>query len=188
MSERNDPWRTSSSQLEGELERYHPESFGWAMHCCDRDPDEAGDVLQAVYLKVLSGRARYGGRSSFRTWLFGVIRVTSAERRRKRVRRTAALRRLWNDRISGVTNPGRVPDPHQEVERSERSVRLLEALGRLPDRQRETLHLVFYQGLTIEEASEVMGVALGTARTHYERGKKSLRRLLDDEGKGWVDG
>lgn len=188
MGERNDSWRTSSGQLESELERYHPESFGWAMHCCDRDPDEAGDVLQAVYLKVLSGRASYGGRSSFRTWLFGVIRVTSAEQRRKRSRRTSALRRLWSERVSGEHAPNPAPDPQRDAERSERSVRLLAALDQLPERQRETLHLVFYQGLTIEEASRVMGVALGTARTHYERGKENLRRMLDNEGEGRVDG
>ncbi|MBI4519341.1 MAG: RNA polymerase, partial [Gemmatimonadetes bacterium] len=36
----------------------------------------------------------------------------------------------------------------------------------------------FYQGLTIEEAAEVMRITIGTARTHYERGKQRLRQLL----------
>jgi RNA polymerase sigma-70 factor (ECF subfamily) len=54
-------------------------------------------------------------------------------------------------------------------------------MARLPERQRQVLHLVFYQDLTIAQAADVMGVSLGTARTHYERGKKRLRELLEGE-------
>jgi RNA polymerase sigma-70 factor (ECF subfamily) len=57
----------------------------------------------------------------------------------------------------------------------------LRALGQLAERQREVLHLVFYQELTIEQAAGVMHISIGTARTHYERGKARLRELLASE-------
>jgi RNA polymerase sigma-70 factor (ECF subfamily) len=43
------------------------------------------------------------------------------------------------------------------------------------------LHLVFYQDLTIQEAAQIMGVGIGSARQHYERGKARLRSLLQPE-------
>jgi len=83
-------------ELRLQLERVHADCFGWAMSCCGRDRDDAEEVLQTVYLSVLDGRARYDARSSFRTWLFGVIRRTAASERRR-----AWLRGLLLEREAG---------------------------------------------------------------------------------------
>jgi RNA polymerase sigma-70 factor (ECF subfamily) len=63
----------------------------------------------------------------------------------------------------------------EQLEEREALLRALESLSR---RQREVLQLVFYHDMTIEEAARVMRVSLGSARTHYERGKKSLAQML----------
>jgi RNA polymerase sigma-70 factor (ECF subfamily) len=42
------------------------------------------------------------------------------------------------------------------------------------------LHLVFAEGMTVEGAAAVMGIGAGSARVHYDRGKKRLRALLGD--------
>src|SRR5262249_14289025 len=69
--------------LDDALASIHPDAFGWAMACCRRDRALAEEVLQMSYLKVLSGEARFDGRSAFKTWLFGVIRRTAAGERRR---------------------------------------------------------------------------------------------------------
>jgi len=71
------------SDLKAELERLHEASFGWALHCCRRNPVRAEEVLQMVYLKILQGKARYRSESSVKTWLFAVIRKTASVERRK---------------------------------------------------------------------------------------------------------
>jgi RNA polymerase sigma-70 factor (ECF subfamily) len=130
--------------------------------------------LQAAYLKIVDGRARFGGRSAFRTWLFGVIRRTAAEERRRR-----AIGRFLP--LSHFNGRDPAADPAERLARAESTLRLVAALRRLPPRQRELLHLVFYQDLSIAEAADVLGVSVGTARTHYERGKHRLRGMLGEE-------
>ena len=156
-----------------ELAALHDASFGWALACCGRDRAVAEDVLQDAYFKVLDGRARFGGQAAFKTWLFGVIRMTAREHRRWSFLRGPAA----NDEDVEIKDEKRAPD--SDVGARERAVQLEKALARLADRQREVLHLVFYEELSIAEAATVMNVSLGTARQHYERGKHVLAGLLD---------
>jgi RNA polymerase sigma-70 factor (ECF subfamily) len=158
------------------LEQLHPESFGWALCCCRRDATRAEEVLQRVYLKVLSGDARHAGEGPFRTWLFGVILRTAQDDRRREWLRAARLLQWWGRRGT----PKRLDASADEVaDASEQRELFLRALERLPARQREVLHLVFYQGMSIAEAAAVMGISLGSARTHYERGKDALAKDVD---------
>ena len=163
-----------SGELEEQLARLHAESFGWALSCCDGDRAHAEDVLQSAYVRVIAGEAVFGGRSAFRTWLFGVIRRVAWEHNRRS--KTERMRTLGLDHpdassvADGGTSPGYVDS----------SRRLSSALSRLPERQREVLHLVFYQDMSIAEAAEIMGITVGSARTHYERGKARMKALLAD--------
>ncbi|MGH7711446.1 MAG: RNA polymerase sigma factor, partial [Gemmatimonadaceae bacterium] len=157
--------------LRAELARIHLESHAWAVRCCRGDATDAEDVLHRAYTKVLDGEARFAGRSSFKTWLFGVIRQTAREHMRQGWLRLVRLERWWRDRG---------PNDY-EVDEDERVARLRAVLGKLSKRQQEVLHLVFYQALTIQEAAEILALPVGTARTHYERGKARLRQLLDAE-------
>src|SRR5689334_16388400 len=162
------------SELKAELETLHQASFGWALNCCAYDRADAEEVLQTVYLKILQGKAIYRGESKLRTWLFAVIRKTAITERRKQVLRSLIT---IND-----TDNRQGSQPEIEFERSEMQQRFQQALSGLPGRQRETLHLVFYQDLSLSEAAEVMNISIGSARRHYERGKKRLREVLDREG------
>ena len=164
-----------AQQLNEALESTHAAAFAWALSCCRGDAEVAQEVLHDVYAKVLEGNARYGGQSAFTTWLFSVIRFTASSRRR----------RYWLSRLlfvdeekgNGVAASSLASD---DAESESRSSRLTAALAQLPERQRQVLHLVFYQGLTVDASAEVMGVSVGSARTHYARGKARLATLLGD--------
>jgi len=159
--------------LERELAQLHESAYGWALACCARDRDEASDVLQDVYFKLLSGRVRFDGHSTLKTFVFGIVRLTAMERRRWR---------FFRGRVISGKEPDDVPAPSSSIVDRQTAEALGRAMARLSERQREVLHLVFYEGLSIAEASTVMKVSLGTARVHYERGKAEMRALLHKEG------
>ena len=159
--------RAAPSDLGAEVEALHPDAFAWAMTCCGRDRTLAEEVLQMSYVKVLSGEARFAGRSALKTFLYGVIRRTAASERR-RVRLVAG-------RIARFARLSVRPTP---VEEPPDVAALAAALARLSGRQREVLHLVFAEDFTVEGAAAVMGIGVGSARTHYDRGKKRLKALL----------
>jgi len=174
------------AELKAELETLHSASFGWALNCCRRDRAEAEEVLQTVYLKILEGKACFRGEASLKTWLFAVIRKTAIGEHRKNL-----LRKLrWSDSSEQETilvSP--LEQPGVAFEKSETQALFQNALKSLPRRQREALHLVFYQDLSLSEAAIVMGISIGSARQHYERGKKRVREFLgqteSNYGIGW---
>ncbi|HEY4228965.1 MAG TPA: sigma-70 family RNA polymerase sigma factor [Thermoanaerobaculia bacterium] len=158
------------NELKAEIERLHAAGFAWALACCGRDRERAEDVLQTSYLKILDGRARFAGRSSFKTYLFGVIRRTASEERRRAVMFGLLLGRYRDDGGPGV----RAADEAAPVE----ILALRSAVETLPRRQREILRLVFSMGMTLQEAAETLSISTGAAARHYHRGKSRLASLL----------
>ncbi|MFQ5737538.1 MAG: RNA polymerase sigma factor [Acidobacteriota bacterium] len=156
--------------LEERLKKHHRRAFGWALHCCRGNREEAEEVLQETYLAILEGKASFSGRSSFQTWLFAVIRRKACVARRRILRNL----RLPAPSAEAPLVGEKLSDEHKAQMR----VWVHQALGRLSRRQREVLHLVFYQQLSLEEAAGVMGVSTGSARTHYHRAKQQMRRYM----------
>jgi RNA polymerase sigma factor (sigma-70 family) len=168
---------TDITELQDELENLHSASFGWALSCCRRDHAEAEEVLQTVYLKILEGKAKFRGESSLKTWLFAVIRKTAIGEYRKKLLRSLVFiggLEKREDATPAADGPGAT------FEKSEIQKKFRAALAELPPRQREVLHLAFYEDMSLSEAAGVMGISIGSARQHYERGKKHLREWLSE--------
>lgn len=152
------------------LEALHSQLFGWALSRCGYDEAEASDLMQQAYVEVLSGRARFDNKSTLKTFVFGIVQNLA----RSQFRQMAVRLRL----VKTYANPDD-DHPGSMDNADHREQRLIwKAVESLPQRQRDITELVFCRDMTIEEASQVMGITVGTGRVHYDRAKKSLANAL----------
>ena len=77
---------------------------------------------------------------------------------------------------------GSTGDGHSEHGDEDELSMIRAALGKFPSRQRQIVHLVFYEDLTVGEAASVLGVTVGTASQHYAQAKETLRTSLKSFG------
>lgn len=159
-----------SADIEELLAKYHQASYGWAMACCQRNVEEAKETLQITYLKILEGKAIPPQADQLKPWLFRVIRNTAIDLQRKRTVRIKLRVQFSHFQKKSLPAPP-FPDGDQQA-------KIANAMKKLSKRQMELLHLVFYQGQTLAEAANILGLSLGTARSHYARAKEKLRSLL----------
>ncbi len=150
------------TQLDHLLKLHHREAYLWARQCCSFDEDLAKDVLQQVYLKILEGKAKLKEEEKAKTWIFSIIRYTAIDQLRKA------------GKLVSMEVDEEIADFEEEVDSTD-----YEAIIRLlPRMQQEVILMVFYHQMTIGQSAEVLKISLGTARTHYERGKKKLKELI----------
>ena len=155
------------------LAALHEGAFGWALSLTGYDAQAAEDVMQQAYLALVEGKARFDGEASLKTWLYAVIR-NSAHRHRRRQRLEQRRMAPMGEREFVDAAAGAVADGEPVPSRA-----LRQAIENLPDRQRQVLELVIDAEFTVEESARVMGISVGSARTHYHRAKQKLRQQLE---------
>lgn len=138
----------------------------------------AEEALQEVMIAAWQGAAGFRGASRVRTWLFGIAHHKAANLLRKRGRERATSE-------AALEAAGRANDKGEHRRRGfgevDRGLDLAQALRYLPAEQRDALELVFYHGLSIDETSEVLGIAPGTVKSRLFRAKARLREQLAAE-------
>lgn len=157
--------------FEAIVHRHTPALLRYATHSLGRDV-EAQDVVQESLLAAWRNLDRYDGRSSLRTWLFGVLSHKIVDHRRRR--RPIPV----PDEALG----GRPADPSQGPERHAVRSELLDALRaalrELPPGQRAGWLLVEVEGLTRREAAAVLRTTPDTVRGNVFRARRALGERL----------
>ncbi len=115
----------------------------------------------------------FEGRSTLRTWVYGIcLRTASDYRRRAHVRREQA--------VEEVPTPTLEPDQEQAVERSRQRERLLELLDQLDDEKRQVFILYEIEELEMKDVAAAMGTPLQTAYSRLRAARQIMARALSE--------
>lgn len=138
--------------------------------------EEAEDVLQEVFLQVWRRARDFDeGRGRPFTWLVTLARSRAIDR----IRQLGARQRLADS--AAQNTPDEASDAAADTLHSEQREILARALAALPEEQRRTLNLAYFEGLTQSEIAEKLGTPLGTVKTRMRSGMIKLRELLGEQ-------
>lgn len=167
------------SALEALYDRYGRPAFALARRIT-ADPVFAEEVVQEVFLALWRDPEKYDpARGGFPSWLLATThhKAVDAVRREETVRRRRAT--LADEAAAYTSAASDLPPVEDAAWSGLRGERVRQALGLLPEPQREALVLAYYAGYTQREIAERTNTPLGTVKTRMLAGMRRLRDLLD---------
>ena len=144
-----------------------------------RNPDDAEDVVQDVFIRAYRSLARFRARSRLSTWLYRV--TLNACRDFQRRRRFAALQEsigLVPRAESRWVEERADADPERAAASGEMRQEVARAVGRLSPAERDVFVLRQYNQLSIRETAEITGRAEGTVKNLLFRALRKLQQEL----------
>jgi RNA polymerase sigma-70 factor (ECF subfamily) len=153
------------------VERYDRAVYHLAFRTL-RDGEEARDAAQEAFFKAFRSLRTFKPEAKFSTWLFAITYHACCDRlaRRKRYSNEELPERA--DAAAG---------PESEAIANDEARRLRAAIAALPEKYRTVITLYHLQGKQYDEIAKVLGVPIGTVKTHLFRAKDQLRRILNQE-------
>jgi RNA polymerase sigma-70 factor (ECF subfamily) len=157
--------------------------YAFAVHRL-HDPAAAAEIVSETLYEVWRRPEAFRGEARFTTWLLGIARHKLLDRLQGKASRR-------EDMHEDIDEHHELPDSaapegfHAVAERQRREG-VAACMERLPDEQRECLHLLFYDGLSVADIAAVQGAPEGTVKTRLFHArakiKQCLQRMLVREG------
>ncbi|MBZ5711899.1 RNA polymerase sigma factor [Nannocystis pusilla] len=154
----------------------YQDHFEYAWACLRRlgvPPEAQEDALQDLFLVIHRRLPEFAGRSSLKTWIFGVARRVAA-----RHRRTEARRQRRHARLAAVTAAEPLAVDEDEVVRREARRRLAEFLDGLDDDRRAVFVLHLYEEMSAPEIAQTLGVNVNTVYSRIRLVREQFDRTF----------
>jgi len=139
-----------------------------------RDPGDADDLTQATIERALKSREQWQTGTRLDSWCYRIMRNLSIDTARSRSRKDA--REVPEDEGLNVGE-----DPRDAMEAAVDLKRIMEAMTRLPDEQREVVALILVEGFGYREVSEMLGIPIGTVSSRLVRGRTALLAMVGEQ-------
>jgi RNA polymerase sigma-70 factor (ECF subfamily) len=160
-----------NSKFEGLYDAHYESIHRYFIRRVANDLSEASDLAAEVFLTAWRRQDAIPAPPNDRLWLYGVSRHVLARHRRSTARRTRLSLRL-------ATAVSSVPDSVSDTN-DDRVERIRSAIAKLPRRERETLKLVLWDGLSHAEAGHLLGCSENAVGIRMHRARNRLNAALD---------
>lgn len=172
--------------MEALVVRYQDRIYNTILRICG-DPDDAAELTQETFVKILEALDRFRGNSSFYTWAFRIAVNLTLNHCQRRGRIGWRSLDVEDDRGSSeagsrlkdvLSDQGSV-DPAIIAQDSELQGLVRKALMELDEPHRTMIVLRDIEGMSYTQIADVLGIELGTVRSRLSRAREGLRKVLE---------
>ena len=142
-------------------------------HALSRDAADADDLTQASIERALKSREQWQPGTRLDSWCYRIMRNLWIDTARSRSRKSA--HEAPEDEGLGIGE-----DPRDAIAASLDLKRIMAAMERLPDEQREVVALILIEGFGYREVSEMLGLPIGTVSSRLVRGRTALLAMVGE--------
>ena len=162
-----------SSSFENQLAGLLPRLRRFA-HALSRNPTDADDLAQATVERALKSRDQWQPGTRLDSWCYRIMRNLWIDIARSQSRRTA--REAPEEEGLNIGE-----DPRDQMDAAVDLHRIMDAMARLPDEQREVVALILVEGFGYREVSEMLGLPIGTVSSRLVRGRTALLAMVGEQ-------
>lgn len=162
------------AQLAVLFERHHRGLFRYFVSM-NRHREQAEDLVQEVFFRILRYRTSYDPDQSFTAWMYQIARNAGVDQVRKfRPTEVVDIETYAERRSEFVSD---LPGPEESVSRGQDLALLRRAMDQLPEDKREILVLSRFQGMKHEDIATVLGCEAGTVKVRVYRAIRALEQI-----------
>ena len=179
-------WQGDSAAIERLILKYQNRIYNVILKIC-ADPDDAAELTQDTFVKIIENIESFQGKSSFYTWAFRIAVNLTLNYCRRNAR--IGFSSLEAEQVRSNNQPGRVLkellindssiDPVVVAQNKELCQIIAGSLMKLDDAQRAVIVLRDIEGMNYNQIANVLDIELGTVRSRISRGRKKLREILE---------
>jgi RNA polymerase sigma-70 factor, ECF subfamily len=157
------------------LARHEQKIYRFGLRMCGNE-DDARDVLQETLLSAFRNLGGFRGDARLSTWLYQVARSFCIKQRRRREGEPAQLESMDVHEVKALATDASQPDVAAHAREVGEVIQA--AMSTLPEEQREVLVLRDVEGLSAEDAAEVIGIEVGALKSRLHRARLQLKQSL----------
>jgi len=175
-----------SAAMEQLVLKYQNRIYNVILKIC-ADPDDAAELTQETFVKVIVNLDKFEGRSGFYTWAFRIavnLTLNYCQRNSRLAFKSLDAEQQQDDSqvkqvLKDFLSDDSSPDPAVEVQNKELHRIAAKALMGLDETHRAVIVLRDIEGMSYARFSEVLDIELGTVRSRLSRARSKMRDILE---------